>query len=592
MSRFEITVLRFPRAYWIAAFLAIALAAPSVSADFFADDGVMVLRLEGSAPAPIPGPFHLYTFVSGAPEERHILVEHGPLPWWTSERLRISFFRPLSSALFAADQRIAGRRPLLYHLHTIAWYVAAVLAAGALLRRLLPPREAAAAALLFAASPAHWVIAAWPSARHVAVSGTFAFLAIALHLRGREREDLRARIGALLCAALALAGGETALGVFAYVAAYEILGRTEGLTRRFRALLPWGALALAYVALYKELGFGVHGSGQYIDPLSEPLAYLAALPVRLAVLANAALLGVPSELSTRAPHIVPVLATFGVVALAAFAWLLWRGKRDVPRELGSTLRWLLVGAVFATLPEVAGMPGDRGLLMPNLGITAALATVILHAGKRGENSSRLAAASAVFCVAVLALVHAVLGPCFFALEAGGLASMSHAAMTAATYAEIPLREGLRVWGIGTSDPLIGLYLECSLGLAPRPDPRPRQVHVLSMSSHDHLVRRTDDRTLEITVEGGALLEGALESLLRSPREPLHAGDEVPLGDWTVRVLADERGRPTRFAVSFDRSLDDPSMVFLVWKEKALRALVPPRVGQDVLVKHEPGPMGL
>jgi hypothetical protein len=585
-------VLRFPRAYWIAAFLAIALAVPSVSADFFADDGVMVLRLEGSAPAPIPGPFHLYTFVSGTPKERHVLVDHGPLPWWTSERLRISFFRPLSSALFAADQRIAGRRPLLYHLHTIAWYVAAVLAAGALLRRLLPAREAVTAALLFAASPAHWIIAAWPSARHVAVSGTFALLAIALHLRGRERGELRARIGALLCAALALAGGETALGVFAYVAAYEIFGRTEAPTRRLRAVLPWGALALGYAVLYKELGFGVHGSGQYIDPLGDPAAYLAALPVRLAVLANAALLGVPSELSTLAPHIAPVLATLGVVALAAFAWLFRRGKRELPPELGNTLRWLLVGAAFATLPGAAGMPGDRGLLMSNLGVAAALAAVLLHAGKRGKDPSKLAAAAAAFGVAVLALVHAVLGPCFFALQASGFASMSHAAMTAATYAEIPLRDGLRVWGIGTSDPLIGLYLECSLALAPRSDPRPRQVHVLSMSSHDHLVRRTDERTLEITIEGGALLEGALESLLRSPREPLHAGDEVPLGDWTVRVLAGDRGRPTRFAVVFDRSVDDPSMVFLVWKEGALRALVPPRVGQDVMVKHEPGPMGL
>ncbi len=85
-------MVRFPRALWLVAFLAVALALPFAFADFYCDDLGMVLRFDGVVPSPIPGPFHAYTFASGAPGERHALVDHGPLPWWTFDGLRLSFF--------------------------------------------------------------------------------------------------------------------------------------------------------------------------------------------------------------------------------------------------------------------------------------------------------------------------------------------------------------------------------------------------------------------------------------------------------------------------------------------------------------------
>ncbi|HEV8247068.1 MAG TPA: hypothetical protein VGP93_14925, partial [Polyangiaceae bacterium] len=62
--------------------------------------------------------------------------------------------------------------------------------------------------------------------------------------------------------------------------------------------------------------------------------------------------------------------------------------------------------------------------------------------------------------------------------------------------------------------------------------------------------------------------------------------------WTVQILEESAGRPARFSVSFDRSLDDPSLAFLIWKDGGLRALAAPAVGQPVLVRHELGPMGI
>jgi hypothetical protein len=578
---------------WAVGFLSVLLALPSLWAAFYCDDQAMVLTIEGVAPAPIPGPFHLYSFMTGAPGERDWLVGQSALPWWSVDGIRLSFFRPLSSALLVFDHAVAGRHPLLYHLHSVAWYVLAALAAALLFRRLLPEREAGVASLLFAAAPAHWMLAAWPSARHVAISGALVVTALHLHLEARERNragSVGFALSALACEALALCGGETALGGFAYVAAYELIGRREALAVRLRALAPWAALFIAYAVLYKGLGFGARGVGGYVDPITQTRTYLELLPVRLAVYLEAALLCVPSELSMFAPELGKILAALGVVAGLAFAGLLRRAARAIDAPLARTLAWLLTGALFSLLPGAASIPGDRVLFLPNLAVMAALSVMLAHAGSKA--SSGLIALSARAGVALFGLIHVALAPLLFAFSAWQLTTSSQAALRAAEKAEIPARAGTIVAGIGLGDPLIGMYLPASLYIAPRPEPRPTAVQLLSMSAHDHRLKRTSERSIELTVLNGTLLEGAFESLFRPASEPLRVGDRLPLGAWTVEILEERSGRPTRFSVSFDRSVDDPTLTLLIWKDGALRALTAPGLGQQVLVKHELGPMGL
>lgn len=586
-------MLRFPRVLWVLALLAVLLALPSLFAELYCDDQAMVLTIEGIEPAPIPGPFHLYSFMTGAPGERDWLVRESVLPWWAVDGIRLSFFRPLSSALLVLDHALAGRHPLFYHLHSLAWYLLAVLAAALLLRRLLPEREAALAALLFAVSPAHWMLAAWPSARHGAISGALGIIALLLHLEAREPSEPRSRkliVASLLCAALALSGGETALGLFGYIASYELIGRREALALRLRALAPWAALLFVYAALYKGLGFGVRSVGGYVDPIAQTRAYFELLPSRVAVYLEASLFGIPSELSVLLPKLRGILAALGVAAALVFAGLLRRAARTLDAELERSLAWLLVAALLALLPGVASMPGDRVLFLPNLGITAALAVLLLHAGRRADPLILTWLARAG--VALFGLVHVVLAPVTFGFSAWLLTTSSRAALAAVAKAEIPLRAGVVVAGIGLADPLVGMYLPGTLYIAPRADPRPIAMHLLSMSAHDHLLKRTDDRTLEITVLNGALLDGTFESLFRPPSAPLRVGDRVPLAAWTVQILEENAGRPTRFSVSFDRSLDAPSLCLLIWKGGALRSLAPPSVGRQVIVKHELGPMGI
>jgi hypothetical protein len=580
-------ILYFPRALWLAVALAIALPLPSLFAELYSDDQTFVVRLEGAVPLEKRSPLALYTFAYGDAGQRARVIDRGTFPWWTLPDLRLAFFRPLASALFALDHAVAGRHALPYHVQSIAWYVAAVLAAAALARRILPERVAAAATLLFAIAPVHWMAAAWPSARHVAIGGAFGLAAVARHVRARTKADARSTLAALACGALALLASESALGAVAYIGAYELFGRDDRFAARVRAFAPWLALVAVYLVVYRVGGYGVYGAGGYVDPLGEPATFLASLPLRLGVLACAALLGVPAEMSLLAPRAAQPMAIAGGVALVVFGLLVRRALRRMTDADARAVKWILAGAVLAVLPSAAGIAGDRGLFMPSFGTAVALAVVFLHAGRAKDEASR--AIVPRLARAPFALVHMVLAAPVFVFGVITLLVTSRAAMSAAKTAEIPSRANARVVGIGLSDPLVGMYLGTSMLLTH--DPAPASIDHLSLSAHDHRVRRTDASTLEIAPVDGAFLEAPFEYLVRAPRFRIHAGDTFRIATGTVRVLADDGALPTRIAVTFDRPLPDPDVAFVVWRDNAIRSLTLPEIGDEIVVRHEAGPMG-
>lgn len=575
-------MLRLARARWIALSLAIILPLPGLFAEHYCDDQLAVLRLEGALPAPIPGPFHLYTFMSGEPGQ--------PLAgmWWALPTIKMSLFRPLTSALFAIDHAIAGRHAALYHVHSMLWYAAAVLAAAALFRRLLPEREAALATLIFTITPAHWTAAAWPAARHVAIAGALGFTAFGLHVRSREEGDGRAGAGAIGLTAIAMLAGEAALSVLGFIAAYELVGRRDAVAARVKAMVPWALLFAAYMAMYKGLGFGIRGAGGYLDPVSDLAVLIVALPVRLGVLACSMMLDVPAEMSTLAPRASPMLAALGAAAGAVLILLARRAARRLAPEVARRVWALLLGAAFATLPATAGLPGDRGLFLAGIGTAAAIAVALLHAGRADDEASRDLAPRAGR--ALFGLVHVVMAAPIFLGGVLHLTITSRRALAAIGAAEIPRSEDVRVAGIGLADPLIGMFLEPALRFTSRP--APKTVQLLSMSTHDHTLRRVSNHTLEIGIVGGRLLDHSFEQTVRAPRFPLRAGAEVRVADWHVRVLEDEGGQPTRFSVTFDLPLDDPRLAIVHWRDGGLRRIPLPTMGNEVTLKHEPGPMGL
>jgi hypothetical protein len=116
--------------------------------------------------------------------------------------------------------------------------------------------------------------------------------------------------------------------------------------------------------------------------------------------------------------------------------------------------------------------------------------------------------------------------------------------------------------------------------------------VLSAVKGDVRITRTGTSTLVIEPTSGSMLRSPYEALYRAPDIGFRVNDEVVTCDGVVRVLVvDDLGRPTRIEFVAPRSLDDPDIRLLVWRDGALTPFALP-IGATELVPWTPGPTRL
>jgi hypothetical protein len=563
------------RAYWLTLLAALVLALPTIGMGFALDDNLHLLILEGKWP--LGSPFDLFRFAGGDAEGMRRIVHEGPYPWWTLPELKIAFWRPLSSALAVLDHRLFGRDPLGYHLHSIAWYVGLVALFGALLRRFLPGALGALALLLFAVDDAHLLPAGWLANRNAVVATTLALAGLWLHLEWREARKSWALPLSVIALATSLTAGETALGVFAYLLAYELLGARGTWAERLRAIAPAAVLALAYLGVYKALGYGARGSTMYLDPVGEPVRYLLAALGRVPALAGG-LLGVPVDLWALSAGTRPVLVGVGLAGLALVGFLVRSAWPTLSEEERRHCRWLAAGAVLSLLPVASSMPMGRLLLVPSLGASVLLAVVLLHAWRsraRGWRPRGLVVAGGV-----LALFNLVLAPLSWPALSMAIGQLSRSgeemAIKARTELDAERLPQQRVVLLDTKD--VGVILYTPVTWALRGESLPRAWWPLSLTQESPVLTRTGPASLELELLQGRFLASEQEQSLRAPEHALSVGARVELEGMRVTVLAADAGGPTRLGFEFDVPLEDPSLVFLRFRPDGLHRFTPPPVG--------------
>ena len=77
---------------------------------FFGDDYIHLATLEGRVRDFGVRPFRLYEFTDGSQERLRRQTEAGPFPWFAHPRMKVRFFRPISSGLIALDHSLFGHR--------------------------------------------------------------------------------------------------------------------------------------------------------------------------------------------------------------------------------------------------------------------------------------------------------------------------------------------------------------------------------------------------------------------------------------------------------------------------------------------------
>jgi hypothetical protein len=585
--------------------LGVALAVPALGTRFLSDDYVHIAMVEGWAPAAEASALDLYRFIPAGADGTQRLLGAGLLPWWTAPDLRLSFWRPLSSALFLADHTLFGRAPLPYHLHSAIWYLGMLLAAAALFRRALLGAGCAVWALLvFVVDDAHAMPVAWIAARHGLVATVPVLLGLLAHQRWRT-DGWRpgAWLGPVACAA-GLAASETAVAAMSYLAAWELVERRPGWRR---ALLPFAALLSFYLVAHRLAGAGTHGSGGYLDPLGEPLTFLGELPLRLGVLSANLLLGVAAEIPMLNPAARVPLALVGWGATALLVWWARRAARSGldPRDARALL-WLGAGAAGALVPGAASLMGERVLLPATFGaagVVAILVQDLLRRCRERRGGLRVAAAAAL---ALVLLVHVVAAPLLFVFKGRLFAAMAREGERRAKGIEVDPGGSADVLVL-QSDDFLAAFLPLVRAVAletpvpqlreaiaalrqhglPLPVGGVRSWRVLSLAPTAHQLTRLDDRTLVLATPEGTFFDGGWPALFRSMRRGMPAGTVVSMADMTVTVLADRAGRPTKIALRLPGSADHPARPLMVWRDGAFRRVPAPQVGETVSVPRAP-----
>jgi hypothetical protein len=360
----------------------------------------------------------------------------------------------------------------------------------------------------------------------------------------------------------------------------------SGLRSRLAGLLPLAALGTVYVLVYRLQGYGGAGSGLYFHPLHEPVEFVTAAVTRIPTLLAGGIVGFSADLWFVAPAARPVQVVVGLAAVLVLLGALRAGWAELAGATRRALRWLLPGSLLSLLPIVATFPSDRMLLVPGIGLAAALAAVLIAAfDSLLVRRHRLLVAVA----GALAFVHLLLAPVLAIYIQNLLITQSRDSLELAASPVVRDSGGLETVLVFAPDHVVALYMPLLIDHVG--GPAPRSWRPLSIARCDHRLSRTGERTLELETVDGAMMRGVFETLYRSPEKPLSPGTVIDRGLFRVEILAEGADGPTRVAFHFDRDLDDPTLRFLMWRDGDLRIATLPELGETVDIERSLGPAG-
>ena len=569
--------------------LAVVLSLPALGGGINMDDYVLRAKMQGFLPIR-PGStmeLELFRFMPGPDAENRQIIQAGHAPWWADPQLKLSFFRPLSSATHVLDNALWPDVLPLQHAHNLVWLFVGVVVVALLYRRVCgSPAAAGLAGLMFAIEDGHYIPVAWLSNRNALMALVLGIAAVVLHCQWRAAGTRS--IWRLLLALAALAAGllcaEVALGAVGYLAAYQLTlerdsaGRARPLLMRLLPLWPHLLLVLIWGLVYTTLGYGARGSGMYVDPVREPLLFLQAMAERIPILMLGQWFHGPIDLwifMQRGDHLA--MTAGGAVGMLVLGFLF----APLLRKEAEARFWAL-GMLFALVPVCGTFPMDRVLLLPGIGAFGLLACQVRSMGWLGVRADKIASrpaarASRRWIVGGLLVVHAVLAapllPCRVLTFRHLSDRMDADARSLAADAHTPQQTYVFLQAMETAYVYTPLVRWAS-GL-----PVPRRTATLSQLLPALTVSRPDRHSLVVRPEGGYFVYPG-ETLFRGSHRSFSPGQVVSTLDMDARVLeVTTDGRPDRVAFRFRVPLEHPSLRWFFIKDGHVQPFALPAVGQ-------------
>jgi hypothetical protein len=572
---------------WLAA-LAVILSLPALGLGFQLDDHF--LRLALTRPVIDPewarAPQDVFAFFTGDPTFTRHVRDEGSVPWWAADGLKLAFWRPLSGLTHGLDFRLWPGSPAAMHAHSLAWLGACVALAAVLFRQLaMPPAAAALAALVFAVDDAHGTPAAWIANRNALVGTAFSLLCLVLHDRWRSRGWRPGSVLAPASLLMALLGGEISVATGGYLLGHALFVDRAGARERLLSLLPCGLTGLVWALAYRTLGYGTAASTLYVDPVRDPLRFLAVLVDRAPVL----LFGqwaLPADLNgmlSAGAQRVFWLLSLVVVALVGLGLAPLLRREPVAR-------FLAAGMLLSLVPAAATFPSNRLLMLAGVG-GAGLAGWWMAQALEARRSRLL--------LGVAVTVHLVMAPLGLLGAASGVRLLGEVPTRAArTLPRDPTLASQHLLVVHAPSAFLAGQSLLEHGLSGGPVP-PR-AHVLGSGLMPVHVERPDARTLVLRAEGGYLPAPGSVGRNGAPPAPLDQhhilgifdrlyrdgafvpGTRIPMAGVTVEVAAvTADGRPLTVVFRFDETLEHPGYRWLRGRDGGFVPFDVPAVGASV-----------
>ncbi len=525
--------------------------------------------------------------------------DYGVLPWWTSDNIKASLWRPLSSFTYWLDYQLFPDSPALMHAHSILWFSAAIFLITLFYRRLMGITWVAGfAAVLYLLDENNYTPAMFIANRHAWVVIFFSMLCILFHDRWRKNNSLTAAVFAQVFLLASLLSGEAGITTFAFLFAYALMLEKSHWRRRILSLVPAIIVIVLWRITYNALGYGISGSSLYLDPVSNPLLYASALLKR-----------VPLMLMGQLGCILPDLAFFLrdsariklLFIAAVFLVLLFIIFLPLLRK-SHLARFWFTAMVLSTLPFCATVPSARNLYfvaIPAFGLVAQFVAG-LFTKENWIPRSRFRRDFAWAVCIILILVHIPMA------AAGRIITprMTSFIMSIMNYSDriksTPGIEKKDVVIINAPSPLSMAFTPFTKSY--QGEPLPKSIRCLVPSFRPLEVFRVDESTLLIKAQSGNLFTPEQSSpmhlvyfykmfndLFRSDELTFHVGDIVELSRLTIEIVSvDDKSMPTEVLFTFEVPLNDPSLHLLqfYWGYGTYLSFKIPPVGETVQI---PGP---
>jgi hypothetical protein len=581
------------RAPLVVALIGLALAAPALTADFSADDHLhrIVSRDDPGIEGMKSRPLDLFVFADGDEHVARQLRDEGVFPWWTDVHVKLAFWRPVTSATHAVDYTLWPDNSRAMLAHNLLWLAIALGMVWLFYRRFAEIRWIAVLAFaLYAVDDARGPVVGWIANRNALVAVAFAIPVLLAHDRWRRDGWTHGGWVGPLLLALALGAGEGSLAITAYLAAHALWLDRGTWRDRLLALAPYAAVVVVWRVVYQLLGYGVAGSGVYLDPGSDPVGFVAHAVYRVPLLLLGQLALPWSDLASLYPLMGPnamlVMVLFAVAVLAAIGLACARLLRVDPVS-----RFFATGMILSAIPIASTFPADRLLGFVGLGGMGLVAQLLAAALERRDLlGTRWARRAGAMCVVVvMVLVHVVAAPPFLVMRSRSMVAINRILDRAD--AGIPRDASLaEKTVILTNAPNDAFAAYVQIMRQARHQVRPHRLYWLATGTSPVTLTRVDERTLRVAPRDG-FVRHEIDQMLRTPRRPFAVGERIALTGLTIEIERVEGGRPLTVLAHFDRPLEDPQLVWRRWDVRTYAPYQPPAVGaSDTLRAADLGKM--